>query len=676
MPPKTDNPGPPPQLPFRDPLTTEFVSPDWDDDDDEEGSADEDHQDEHQQDEDQQDDDVAMVINGSGGDSSGLGVADTQQVEPRYGLRIMSWNLQDLGGGPSRGPQRADSVIQRIACILFECQPDICAILEVKRRVWMPPKPLTPTPPPRTRGRDGQISQTEFERRQAEFRVKMEEWQQRRDEAQRTDPREAPGIKELDRILAELNRLAGRTVYARMTPEQSLGPEHVFTEGETYGFIYNAEVVDPVHFRLMNQTGSGQPLHWPEPGYRAPAKATFQPRNWPRPVDVVAFHAPAPNHGEITHQAIEKFSQVNWERDTVVAGDFNVDTEADDPGTSEQALDTLLSFYDGACEYWVSIRGRAAGTVGSQQIDESILLSGRFQGWFNREDGTVAFDGDFYGFATRLDASDHPTDRVSSSAQLDFTGAMVQPIESPEAHGDIDVLNRSIEHAHKEALRAALAQEPDDAQSIDDWLNEALPDVERETHSVAAEGERTSLRRKIISDGFDPFNLTSGGYSDGEVFNNAGYDKLFVVPVTPDETIRPIEGWAYPLFERCLPEELCCMFEDLQIAPEAMSSAWNMPLSTDKSQHVQSVQEIQAALEQLNNAGTSTPDDEGSDNDLDYSPTDKEPLVSEPTGAHLALYEGKKHSVGAVQAMLQSVLDQANLISDHIPMILDVELVR
>jgi hypothetical protein len=656
---------------------------------------------------------VQMTVSASGGDSSDHGAVDTLQLPPpRCGLRVMSWNLQDLGGGPSRGPKRTDRVIQRIARILVECDPDICVILEVKRRVYLPPKPIEPAPPPRTRARKTvEALSAEYQKRVEDFKVKSATWEKLREEAQKTDPKAAPGIVELERILAAMNHFAGRPRYARLDSEQRLPPEAVFTEGETYGFIVNTDVVASGKFELMSRDKEGAPLLWPEAGYRAPARASFGLHNWPRPVDVVAFHAPAPSHGEITHQAIEQFSKVKWESDTIVAGDFNVDTEVGDAEASEKALDTLLSFFDGACEYWASFRGAAVGTLGDNPVQGDVILTGRFIGWFSRVtaedriDGDVCFEGEFNGLAT-LGTTTAP---LGVKAQIVFKGVRVQPIELPDEHGDKGALEAAIARVHN----AASASRGNGGESIDEWLDDTLPIKEPESWSVAADTGRTSLRRKAYTESFDPFDPITGDYYDTEVFNNAGYDKLFVVPVDGMPCLRPIAGWAYPMFERCLPELLWRVFDVVYVNdPSAMNDPWNSELVPREAvPHILNVEALAKALATLHQRrdeeaareapaailvdGAEEEDVQEHDGDQaqmdqretaedesEYAPEneytpghdDEEDAPRDPDPVELALNTACRDNIRIVKGLLQLVLDEANELSDHVPMILDVEL--
>lgn len=52
---------------------------------------------------------------------------------PPFDLRVQLWNLQDLGGGPSRGPSRSEATIRAIAEIIHRADADVTAIIEVHR---------------------------------------------------------------------------------------------------------------------------------------------------------------------------------------------------------------------------------------------------------------------------------------------------------------------------------------------------------------------------------------------------------------------------------------------------------------------------------------------------------------------------------------------------------------
>lgn len=266
----------------------------------------------------------------SGGDSQNTGIVDTFVTAPPRELRVMAWNLQDLGGGPSRGPTRSDETIRRIAHVIRELDPDICALLEVKLSGRLPPKPQPPPQPKRTRHTKPTDLDQKLAERQQDYERKLEEWEeakQRLLELQKSDS--TPGAAEVAKIMAAL----GDGWNCLLDPS-------MYTEGETYAFIYKTDIA-PQAWGLIDEGC------WPEKGYRSPARVTFRlsgsrvgrrrgsvDEDWE--LDVIAYHAPAPNHGEVVHRAIEKFKSITWARETILAGDFNVDTELGDLAQTEK----------------------------------------------------------------------------------------------------------------------------------------------------------------------------------------------------------------------------------------------------------------------------------------------------------------------------------------------------
>ena len=732
--PKTERRGPPPKLPFRNPLTNE-------------DEVDEEHE-------------ALLELSGSGPDSNpdSAATADTLNTRNR-GLRIMSWNLQDLGGGPSRGGQRDATAIEHIATILYECDPDLCVILEVKQRVWLPPAPVRPVAPYRTRNRTQQVVNAEYQRRIDEYPTKLLEWEAERDRRMAAAPRgQSPGALELGRIVERLNRMQGVSPYEFRCSD--------FTEGEAYGFIFKTQSLTFIESELIAFNHRGERLFWPKPGYRAPAKARFRPKDlvrqqWPNELHVIAFHAPAPNHGEITRQAILKFSQLAWEVNTVVAGDFNMDTETLDQDAGDEALDTLHSFYDGPADFWVSIVGVADGEIGEVRSNQRIALSGRLLGWIRRDryeiedvdvgdrgdadegeedegeedddaaatDHLVGFDGLFSGVGTTENGQGQREntnlDRVLMS--LSFTNPLLRIIDPPLPDHEEDVIGRE----HEESLEVFKNSKTRTKSAKVDWSGLD----ERFSYPVAAESGRTSLRKKVdlAEDEFDREQLK---YGDTDAFNNAGYDKLFVVPGTR-ETIMPFAAHIYPLLERCLPAEMKEeAFSSTQLNEEAIGASWGTisdverqamatlarwrrarerrlellaiqrqairakrqekelgddadagPQEADTLKRSrdwndqdydkeENIEEVEVRKEKGEEEEEEEEEDEGDDDDEEDDEDDDDEDEDEAPDEHqLELYDSALPSIRAVRVVLQHTLDRANKISDHVPLILDVRLI-
>lgn len=590
----------------------------------------------------------------SGGSVTKTSTINTINFKQPRGLRVMSWNLQDLGGGPSRGPRRAGEVIDRIARIILESDADICVILEVKRRVWIPPKPVEPVPPRSTRAlkkKGMNALKEEFDLRLQKYKVKLKEWEKRNAEAQKTPAKDAPGLAELDRIVDRMNALSlmsgTKSIYARLKPELSQNPEDVFTEGETYGFIYDTEVVASGEFRLLVRDDEGKAMYWPEKGYRAPAMVTFTLYDYDQTVPVVAFHAPAPHHGDITHRAIKQFQNMKWPSDTIVAGDFNVDTEAEDIDTSDRALSTLLAFFEPSGEQPLSIEGVATGTITDttqhvpQLNAEEIWLTGMFGlDWWepDYDQNTIELEAAFKGWFTRA------TQTTEAAGTLDLR------IAAPR----IRILPANIHSSH-------LRREHDWLQDPESTVRKELRDLASygdrglglDQYSISAGNGETSLRKKVQTRKFDCFSGVIGRLYSADVLNNAGYDKLFVRTTTleDDWQFKPIGAWDYPLVERCLPLYLRQVFRMpvITTAPP--------PFLPDDTDSMAKAAAAIAARKEI----TDQFDDDDDDEDYEPSPVKK-------------VHVSADKDAETVKVALQEVLDVANAISDHVPLILDVVL--
>jgi hypothetical protein len=643
--PKTSDTGPPPKLRFRDPLTNEEVK--------------------------LPDEEREIDAQAPAATTSGDADSDSSNIMDRYGLRIMSWNLQDLGGGPSRSPKRTDKVIRDIAAIIEECDPDICVILEVKQQIWLPRKPISIGRVVRTRLAKKRWAEEEDQRIDMEKRhqERIELWKKRKEEiegvaaAMGTEP---PGVLELKRIVSELKGY-----------RLSVSP---FTEREAYGFIYKEDVLEEPTGDLVNKDREDAELYWPEPGFRVPAKVTFSIRNstkqqLPDKIDIIAFHAPAPRHGKITKAAVESFNKVAWARNTVVVGDFNLDTESSDGDTADDADDAFLALEQDVQEYWVSIGGSAEGTFAGDEREGDVFLTGQVSGAICLDEkvgppqpqpafltGEVQDEMDLKEKEVVEEKEVVPTQRKTLEVNGNFTGIATIDNQTVWLKGkalmltfDYPLIFRIIDPPDDDQvltnilLRRHMAFRDEKAlQGVEEPASPRLADLEgrQGVESVAAESGKTSLRKKVKLEKYDPFNGSTGKYDDTEVFNCAGYDKIFVRSYG-EETLRPIQGWTYPLFERCL-------------------------LETDKEllkwfgiSNLKSKQEKEASRT-------------GPKRIRDISESNEEESDSEKKRKRRRL-EGQSKSSDSNEVretMLQSVLKAANQISDHVPMILDVELVR
>ncbi len=73
-------------------------------------------------------------------------------VPERTALRALVWNIQDLGGGPSRpGATRPNPVKDAIAALIWQCRADFVGLLELKRSGPRPRRPVRPLAAAQTR---------------------------------------------------------------------------------------------------------------------------------------------------------------------------------------------------------------------------------------------------------------------------------------------------------------------------------------------------------------------------------------------------------------------------------------------------------------------------------------------------------------------------------------------
>ncbi len=251
------------------------------------------------------------------------------RVPPPRVLRIMHWNLQDLGGGPSRGPARSDAVIARIAAVIAECAPDICVLLEVKLGSFPPRKPIEPRRAARRSARRAPDPEREaeerrrFEERWRQYQARLARYEEAT-EAYREAVRQAEeegtslGRRELNRIAEQLDGYALRHTE--------------FTRGEAYGVLVFEERVRFLDGEILEVE------EWPET-YRRPAILRFEAKERrTRIPPIVAFHAPAPGHGAAVHERVRALHTL--EEGHVLCADTNLDIHG---AKADDAEDSLLA---------------------------------------------------------------------------------------------------------------------------------------------------------------------------------------------------------------------------------------------------------------------------------------------------------------------------------------------
>lgn len=280
-------------------------------------------------------DDSGASIQVTSSASAGLPDARNSVKAPDVrALRAMCWNLQDLGGGPSRGIERPDEVIERIASIINACASDIIVILEGKATLSEPkaPKFLARTISTRkVNAKDfDPVRKERDEERKIDYQLDLANFNAR----VAALGSEWPGRAELDRIA---KRLTGD--YLRVDSEN--------TKQEFYSMFYRRGLFASAPPKV---TLFPADKDWSKE-YRKAAIFTCQ---LAKPLfgtstifefDVIAFHAPAPSHGEAAAEQVDKLQRLYYQqpnaRFLIFAADTNVDTEAVNEAKREKAEDAL-----------------------------------------------------------------------------------------------------------------------------------------------------------------------------------------------------------------------------------------------------------------------------------------------------------------------------------------------
>jgi hypothetical protein len=211
----------------------------------------------------------------------------TRILSRRTSLRIMSWNIETLGGGWNKGPVARESVIEAIAALINKVDPDFCVVIEVM---------VDPHNYARGNGR-----------------------------------------AEIGRILSQLNAQRSsvwNTWKCAVAPGETIG--------ETYAFFYrNTADITLESIDLVTKDVWGNTLNFPTAEYRRPGEARFRLSGtlaredgsaWLLPL--IAFHVPSPGHKDYTLRAVENLEHIpavcetNQFPDCVICADMNSDEEA------------------------------------------------------------------------------------------------------------------------------------------------------------------------------------------------------------------------------------------------------------------------------------------------------------------------------------------------------------
>jgi hypothetical protein len=261
-------------------------------------------------------------------------------------LRIMSWNIQDLGGG-FKG-LRSKEVLKAIAQIIHGVSPDICVVIEVLRNKSIPKKRKSGTGRRRKRKRKTTVPKVDLT---ASTRSQP--------------PHGIPGLGEIEEIVKHLNAIGGTWAYVTHPKFECTGGAS--PGSETYAFIYKNEggiAIDEIEY--VNCDVKGEPLAFPTARHRRPMRAIaklsgrYAPGGsteaWQLPI--VAFHSPAQHDGTGTDPtpmtALENLAKMSlfppdhkcWKSDEdfpakrfsefVLASDLNINFEYSEQGNEKQ----------------------------------------------------------------------------------------------------------------------------------------------------------------------------------------------------------------------------------------------------------------------------------------------------------------------------------------------------
>lgn len=458
----------------------------------------------------------------SGPSGGGTFGTNTLAVSTLGGIRILHWNVQDLGGGPSRGPERPGWVLDRIASIIYECDPDVVVILEVKR---LGPRPKRP----KRRARFLRVLRnrkivTIVNRQIKDYKKRLERYKlaiKRYDEASKAGI--FFGFRQLDEILERLNANGSkRCAYVDY-------PVNRFTNGESYGILVRDGLFSSTTFEIV-------PGEWPNADCRAPgyAKLTFQVGLVQRDLHVVAFHAPAPSHGEVTFDAVEKIAGLNLE-EFVFASDTNLSTDA----AKREHADRAMGSYHKAL---------AVGGLTHENTDVQLRFAATFSGAFVKEGTRYELDAcqvECSGTFVREDWTNYGETQKTATYQGSFTGIL----------SSTDSKGRKFDWPVTAVIFVGRFTFKPLNKASQNFFR-ALSDARGSFHHEPSLGSgeytgATSLRRKV-SAAPRPVKVK---YANTEVFNANAYDKLEYV-CRDHCNFWELAKYVYPLFERCLPPVL------------------------------------------------------------------------------------------------------------------------
>lgn len=557
--------------------------------------------------------------------------AASLQVQPRpRPLRIMLWNLQDLGGGPSRGPDRGEEVLERIARVI-DAYADVAIILEVKH-AYRPPRPPEPTVARTFLARAAKKASAQQQAAVVEAEVKEQRDRYEKNLAEyeaRVDllcalGKKAPGLAQLARVLAYLN-LADDT-WAMQASEA--------TEGEGYAFLFRGGLglrVDEVALIAVPALT--------ERGFRLPCRARLRAQGCD--LTLVAFHAPSPAHGQATVEAVNAVSQAVSEvvaDDLLFASDTNLNTAAARRGERDVALDALAAF-------------AVAGDVPVERTGR-VVLRCTFTGqlWLQDASGRQELQAD----QATLSLAGPLTWALVEDDQKAYLDAL---LEGGAFCLDDQVLTLSagqtlLVYGRARAVQAraldpttAPAAQLGPSSSLDEKVD-AQP-----AESSLASGPllgRTSLKVKVA---------TSPSWRDTETFNHAGYDKL-EHRASHSPRFEHVQTFAVPLVEHCLREskehkDLLACFDSANLVSTRLGRTKDLfksvlaPLQAPAAPAAHAAAAAVAAAAPMSDVSAAS-----------ASPSSVASAAAGPATAANA------------QARMQAALREIRMLSDHVPVVM------
>lgn len=232
-------------------------------------------------------------------------------------LRLMSWNIQDLGAG-FKG-KRSDEVLLAIAQIIDKISPDVCAVIEVLKKKHgvknkIDAKKLRKNPWLKNKT----VRVTRKKKKTAPKSTSATT-------ATTSTVASDPGIDEMKKIMVQLNKISKTTWSLGLHPKT----EYTGNGSETYAYIYkdNGNItLDTSTVMYVEKDSDDNAISFPDTNKRRPMQAVFtfkdglgsikgkkaDKNSWKLPF--IAFHAPAQHTGDnrdpVPVEAFENLSKI------------------------------------------------------------------------------------------------------------------------------------------------------------------------------------------------------------------------------------------------------------------------------------------------------------------------------------------------------------------------------